>query len=144
MPPPDVLGFVESRMISRDFDDDHDEEGAGLDDPEDLDGPENPLDSKGLKNPAGSLGLDEPLISRNPRRSIDSTEQDDSRDIDYSLDDTDEEFENFINRTYVCEDCDFRWAEKIYPERNDFPDYDDEMGHAHICPMCGSMNVSFY
>lgn len=56
----------------------------------------------------------------------------------------DEEYENYINRTYVCEDCDFRWTEKIYPERNDYPDYDDELGHAHICPMCGSMNVSFY
>jgi hypothetical protein len=137
--PPDVTGFLESRMISDDFDDDRD--GAGLEDPED---PENPLDSQGLRNPSDSLGLDEPVISRNPRRSVDSTDQDDSRDLDYSPDEPDDEFENFINRTYVCEDCDFRWAEKIYPERNDFPDYDDEMGHAHICPMCGSVNVSFY
>ena len=30
-----------------------------------------------------------------------------------------------INKTFVCEDCDFRWQEKIYPERNDFPDYED-------------------
>lgn len=60
-------------------------------------------------------------------------------------DDTDEyEAESFINRTYVCEDCDFRWTDKIYPERNDFPDYDDELGRDHVCPMCGSLNVSFY
>jgi hypothetical protein len=54
------------------------------------------------------------------------------------------EVENFIIKTYVCEECDFRWTEKIYPERNDYPDYDDELGGAHVCPMCGSGNVSFY
>ena len=43
-----------------------------------------------------------------------------------------------------CEECDFRWTEKIYPERNDYPDYDDELGGAHVCPMCGTGNVSFY
>lgn len=70
---------------------------------------------------------------------------DDSDDEKYNEDDDDDyEEENYINRTYVCEDCDFRWAEKIYPERNDYPDYDDELGHAHLCPMCGSLNVSFY
>jgi rubrerythrin len=52
--------------------------------------------------------------------------------------------ENYLNRTYVCEDCDFRWTDTIYPERNDYPDYDDELGQDHVCPMCGSRNVSFY
>ena len=72
---------------------------------------------------------------------------DDYEEGDFSdeLDDSEDlEAENCINRTYVCEECDFRWTDKIYPERNDFPDYDDELGQAHICPMCGSMNVSFY
>ena len=72
---------------------------------------------------------------------------DDYEEGDFSdeLDDSEDlETENCINRTYVCEECDFRWTDKIYPERNDFPDYDDELGQAHICPMCGSMNVSFY
>jgi rubrerythrin len=78
------------------------------------------------------------------RRSVESTDQEESRDSGFTHDDADDEFENFINRTYVCEECDFRWAEKIYPDRNDFPDYDDEMGHAHVCPMCGSTDVSFY
>jgi hypothetical protein len=131
LPPPDVFGFLESGMISDDFDDDRDLDSASLDDPDDS------PDSKGL-------GLEGPLISRNARGSIDSADQDDAHDLDYSYDEPDDDFENFINRTYVCEDCDFRWAEKIYPERNDYPDYDDEMGHAHICPMCGSLNVSFY
>ena len=56
----------------------------------------------------------------------------------------DHESENYLNKTYVCEECDFRWTDTIYPERNDYPDYDDELGQAHICPMCGSTNVSFY
>lgn len=61
------------------------------------------------------------------------------------LDETDDfESENYLNRTYVCEECDFRWTDKIYPDRNDYPDYDDELGQAHTCPMCGSLNVSFY
>jgi hypothetical protein len=54
------------------------------------------------------------------------------------------EAEPAINKTFVCEDCDFRWQEKIYPERNDYPDYEDELGGVHACPMCGSINVSFY
>ena len=54
------------------------------------------------------------------------------------------ETETGINKTFVCEDCDFRWQEKIYPERNDYPDYEDELGGVHACPMCGSVNVSFY
>jgi hypothetical protein len=54
------------------------------------------------------------------------------------------EAEPCIDKTFVCEDCDFRWQEKIYPERNDFPDYEDELGGVHACPMCGSVNVSFY
>jgi|WetSurSiteA1Bulk_404760.scaffolds.fasta_scaffold168247_1 hypothetical protein len=64
-------------------------------------------------------------------------------ELDDDVGEDDDGFENYITRTYVCEDCDFRWAEKIYPERNDYPDYDDELGRAHICPMCGSLNVSF-
>ena len=126
-------GVLERRMMFDDFDDDRDPEGAGLEDPD------NSTDSKGSD-------VKRPSISRGSRRSIDSADQDDpdAQDLDYSYEETDDDFENFINRTYVCEDCDFRWAEKIYPERNDYPDYDDEMGHAHICPMCGSMNVSFY
>jgi hypothetical protein len=60
-------------------------------------------------------------------------------------DDPDEiEIETCINKTFVCEDCDHRWQEKIYPERNDYPDYEDELGGTHACPMCGSVNVSFY
>jgi hypothetical protein len=120
-------------MMFDDFDDDRDADGAGLEDPD------NSPDSQGFD-------LERPSISRGSRRSIDSADQDDHdpQDPDYSYEEPDDDFENFINRTYVCEDCDFRWAEKIYPERNDYPDYDDEMGHAHICPMCGSMNVSFY
>ena len=117
-------------MISDDFEDDREDEGADLDDPEDI--------------PKNRESLQDPVITRKHRKSTDSADQEDARDSDYSFDERDDEFENFINRTYVCEDCDFRWAEKIFPERNDFPDYDDEMGHAHICPMCGSMNVSFY
>ena len=54
------------------------------------------------------------------------------------------EDESYIVKTYVCEECDFRWTEKIYPERNDYPDYEDELGGAHVCPMCGTGNVSFY
>jgi rubrerythrin len=114
------------------FDDQYEEreeEGEGFDDTE------KPDDFKG---PGGSA------ISPKTRRSIESTDQEDSPESDFSYDDADDEFENFINRTYVCEECDFRWAEKIFPDRNDFPDYDDEMGHAHICPMCGSTDVSFY
>jgi rubrerythrin len=73
----------------------------------------------------------------------DDYDEDDFSDLDDP--ETDEyEVENYISRTYVCEDCDFRWADKIYPDRNDFPDYDDELGHDHVCPMCGSINVSFY
>ncbi|MFW6139672.1 MAG: hypothetical protein ACOC7U_10950 [Spirochaetota bacterium] len=52
--------------------------------------------------------------------------------------------ESYINRTYVCEDCDFRWTDKIYPEKNDYPDYEDELSGTRRCPMCGSINVSFY
>jgi hypothetical protein len=63
---------------------------------------------------------------------------------DHLEDDGEFEDESFIVKTYVCEECDFRWTEKIYPERNDYPDYEDELGGAHICPMCGSCNVSFY
>jgi hypothetical protein len=62
---------------------------------------------------------------------------------DESEDEYDEE-QNYINRTFVCEECDFRWEEKIYPDKNDYPDYEDEMGGNHYCPMCGSGNVSFY
>ncbi len=61
-----------------------------------------------------------------------------------SEDDDEDEVENFIKKTYVCEDCDFRWTDKVYPERNAFPDNDDELGFDRVCPMCGSMNVSFY
>ena len=118
-------------MMSEDFDDDRELEGAGLDDPDKT------------PDPKGS-GPGKPLISRGSRGSIDPADQNDPQDLDYSFEEPDDEFESFVNRTYVCEDCDFRWAEKIYPERNDYPDYDDEMGHAHICPMCGSLNVSFY
>jgi rubrerythrin len=92
---------------------------------EDIADPESPDDFKG-------------------RRAVESTDQEESQDPGFTHDDADDEFENFIHRTYVCEECDFRWAEKIYPDRNDFPDYDDEMGHAHVCPMCGSTDVSFY
>lgn len=60
-----------------------------------------------------------------------------------SEDDDEDEVENFIKKTYVCEDCDFRWTDKVYPERNAFPDYDDELGFDRVCPMCGSMNVSY-
>lgn len=72
----------------------------------------------------------------------DDYEIDDEEELDDFVDDDEEE--NYINRTFVCEDCDFRWTEKIYPDRNDYPDYDNEMGPQPICPMCGSMNVSFY
>lgn len=71
-------------------------------------------------------------------------ELDDYDSYDESEESGESEAENSIDRTYVCEDCDFRWTEKIYPDRNDYPDYDDELGQAHICPMCGSLNVSFY
>jgi len=54
------------------------------------------------------------------------------------------EDESYIVKRYVCEECDFRWTEKIYPERNDYPDYEDELGGTHVCPMCGTGNVSFY
>ncbi len=64
--------------------------------------------------------------------------------IDDLDDSADYETENYIIKTYVCEDCDFRWTEKIYPERNDYPDYEDELGGTHNCPQCGSGNVSFY
>jgi hypothetical protein len=67
----------------------------------------------------------------------------DPGETDFAEDD-EPETEHFIIKTYVCEECDFRWTEKIYPERNDYPDYDDELGGAHVCPMCGSGNVSFY
>jgi len=60
------------------------------------------------------------------------------------IDDSYDELENFVVRTYVCEDCDFKWNDKIYPERNDIPDYEDELGQSPCCPMCGSYNVSFY
>jgi rubrerythrin len=59
-------------------------------------------------------------------------------------DSEDYEAEHTITRTYVCEECDFRWTDTIYPDRNDFPDYEDELGQDHVCPMCGSLNVSFY
>jgi len=59
-------------------------------------------------------------------------------------DSEDYEAEHIITRTYVCEECDFRWTDTIYPDRNDFPDYEDELGQDHVCPMCGSLNVSFY
>jgi len=65
-------------------------------------------------------------------------------DLYDDVEDDDHEEESYINKTFVCEDCDFRWQEKIYPDRNDYPDYEDELGGAHVCPMCGSMNVSFY
>ncbi len=65
-------------------------------------------------------------------------------DLYDDVEDDDREEESYINKTFVCEDCDFRWQEKIYPDRNDYPDYEDELGGAHVCPMCGSMNVSFY
>ena len=55
-----------------------------------------------------------------------------------------DENENYVIKTFVCEDCDFRWTEKIDLNNNDYPDYDDELGDAHTCPMCGSTNVSFY
>ena len=71
-------------------------------------------------------------------------EYEDSDDFDETEDSDDLESEPTINKTFVCEDCDFRWQEKIYPERNDFPDYEDELGGVHACPMCGSVNVSFY
>jgi len=70
----------------------------------------------------------------------DEYEQQDFEDYD----DLDEETENYINRTYVCEECDFRWTDKIYPDRNDYPDFEDELGQPPVCPMCGSSNVSFY
>ena len=71
---------------------------------------------------------------------------DDESFVDFDEDDEDYYTapENYIERTYVCEDCDFRWTEKINLDNNDYPDYDDELGQAHICPMCGSSNVSFY
>jgi len=67
----------------------------------------------------------------------DSFEDDDEMDDDLDS-------EHYINKTFVCEDCDFRWQEKIYPDRNDYPDYEDELGGTHVCPMCGSLNVTFY
>ena len=51
---------------------------------------------------------------------------------------------NYVEKTFVCEDCDFRWTEKINLNNNDYPDYEDEMGEIHTCPMCGSTNVSIY
>jgi hypothetical protein len=69
---------------------------------------------------------------------------DDNDGYDELEDDGEYEDENYIVKTYVCEECDFRWTEKIYPERNDYPDYEDELGGVHVCPMCGSGNVSFY
>jgi hypothetical protein len=73
-------------------------------------------------------------------------EYSDYEPFDTEEDDAEEDFEgeNYINRTFVCEECDFRWREKIYPDRNDYPDYEDELGGNHYCPQCGSMNVSFY
>jgi len=69
---------------------------------------------------------------------------DDYDGYDDSEDNDEYEDERYIVKTYVCEECDFRWTEKIYPERNDYPDYEDELGGAHFCPMCGTGNVSFY
>lgn len=69
---------------------------------------------------------------------------DDYDGYDEFEDDGEYEDENYIVKTYVCEECDFRWTDKIYPERNDYPDYEDELGGVHVCPMCGSGNVSFY
>ena len=78
-------------------------------------------------------------------RNMDFPEEyEDSDDFEETEDSDDLESEPTINKTFVCEDCDFRWQEKIYPERNDFPDYEDELGGVHACPMCGSVNVSFY
>jgi len=59
-------------------------------------------------------------------------------------DDSPDEAENFLERTYVCEECGFRWTERIYPERSGLSDYEDEFGGTHCCPMCGSSDVSFY
>jgi hypothetical protein len=74
-----------------------------------------------------------------------SDEHDDDDDfVEEESDDSAYGDENYIVKTYVCEECDFRWTEKIFPERNDFPDYEDELGGVHSCPMCGSQNVSFY
>jgi rubrerythrin len=75
---------------------------------------------------------------------MDLSEEFEDEDLQ-DFDDSDEyEIESSLERTYVCEECDFRWTDTIYPDRNDYPDYDDELGQAHVCPMCGSMNVSFY
>ncbi|RKX94956.1 MAG: hypothetical protein DRP84_05660 [Spirochaetes bacterium] len=63
---------------------------------------------------------------------------------DYDDDDLFYEDENYIEKTFVCEDCDFRWTEKINLNNNDYPDYEDELGETHTCPMCGSNNVSIY
>lgn len=72
---------------------------------------------------------------------------DEHSEYDISESEEEEELEdrdNYIIRTFVCEECDFRWEEKIYPDQNDYPDYEDEMGGNHYCPMCGSGNTSFY
>jgi hypothetical protein len=79
--------------------------------------------------------MDFPEEYREPGLFDDGEDPEDSEDL---------EVETGINKTFVCEDCDFRWQEKIYPDRNDYPDYEDELGGTHACPMCGSANVSFY
>lgn len=84
------------------------------------------------------------MVMKMMEHSMEYSNDFDDREL-YDMDDPDElESESYINKTYVCEDCDFRWQEKIFPDRNDYPDYEDELGAAHVCPMCGSLNVSFY
>ncbi len=41
--------------------------------------------------------------------------------------------EDSAHSSFVCEDCDYRWDESA--------DNDMESG-MHVCPMCGSVNVT--
>jgi len=51
-----------------------------------------------------------------------------------------------LRATYICEDCDYRWEEKLAVDLKDTgPDLDlYSMKERISCPICGSHQVSLY
>ena len=54
-------------------------------------------------------------------------------DIDDELNEDDFRDDDLEQSSYVCEDCDYRWEDLTDEERD---------SGLHVCPMCGSTNVT--
>ncbi len=59
---------------------------------------------------------------------------------DDELDDEESTTEKRINRSFACEDCDYRWDDYIIKTKGNLEDEDEDYSDV-VCPMCGSINV---